>query len=510
MRKRVIMLCVCAAFSMKVFSQMQASSIKITTTQVGVSAISINSIVAKTFNLTYPFYDYVADTLSNQLFFSARQQGESSSSSFLSRGIFAALSATKDSIRWLNESSLYDVNVSGNNLLLSNEVKTVRYNKTHGYDELKYDSKVIYTVPKYNRGFMYDRNVDNVLHCVNLSMGSTSWTCNIPKSEDWVDTQFLNDSVLLIAAGGLHAVSVKSGLQWSFPLQTAIKTNRSFIYSNAKYLTIQKISTLTKTSKEDNQVSQIASNILKDDNLIYFAAKDKLIAVTHTGKQVWEVDLRNYPTSKMYISKTDSALILVNFGLATHSNNFVTWGKPFIITVEPFSGKIMTQFDLSNIENLADFVKTDKALIFASKDGIQEARPGNTDLKTVIELSTHKYGQFVEFINGNEYYVLKEGYFVPLNFINDNLIYFRADNNKIYGLEGEDLKYEYHYTELFKLDKKFNGKTILTNSEKTLITNGVFELLFTINLADKNIILNNRMYFLGNHKIHVIHMEDMK
>lgn len=489
---------------------MQVSSIKITTTQVGISAISINSIVARTFNLTYPFFDFEVDTLSNQLFFSARQQGESSNSSYLSRGLFAAISSVNDSVKWLNESSLFDVRVSGNNLLLSNDVKTVRYNKNHGYDELKYDSKIIFTVPKYNRGFMYDRTVDNVLNCVNLSLGTTTWSCNIPKNEDWVDTQYLNDSTLLIAAAGLHAVNVKSGVQWSYPLQTAIKTNRSFVYSLAKYLTIQKISSVTKTSTEDNQVSQIASNILKDDNLIYFAAKEKLIAVTQSGKPAWEVDLRNYPTSKMFISKTDSALILVNFGLATHSNNFVTWGKPFILTIDPASGKILTQFDLSNIENLADFVKTDKSLIFAGKDGIQEARPGSTDLKTVVALSAHKYGQFVEFINGNEYYVLKEGYFVPLSFINDNLIYFRADNNKIYGLEGEELKYEYHYTELFKLDKKYKGKTILTNSEKTLITNNLFELLFTINLADKNVILNNRMYFLGNHKIHVIHMEDMK
>lgn len=500
----------CGLFFQHSFSQMQVESIKVSTAQVGVSAISVNSLVARTFNLTYPLYDYKADTVTKQLIFSARQRGESSTSTYLSRGFFAALSSVTDSLKWINESSLYDVKISGNNLLLSNEVRSVKYNKVRGYDELRFDSKIFYTLPKYNHGFMYDRVQENVLHCVNLTTGSTSWSCSIPMTENWVDTQYLNDSTLLVAAGGLHAIGARSGLLWSFPLTTAVKTNRSFVYSNAKYTTIQQISSVIKTSSDDNMVSQIASNILQDAGRIYFASKEKLIAVTHAGALAWQVDLKNYPTSRMLISKTDSTLILVSFGLATHSNNFVTWGKPFIITLDPATGRIISQFDMSNIENLADYIKTNKALIFASKDAVQEAKPGATELKTLLSLSAHKYGEFVEFINGDEYYILKEGYFVPLNFINDNANYFRADNNKIYGIEGDELKYEYHYTELFKLDKKFKDKTILYNDQKTLITNSTFELLFTINLPDRNIILNNKMFFMSSTKIYLLNLDDLR
>jgi len=510
MRLYITLAIFCTAFSTKLFSQMQVESIRITTTQVGVSAISVNSLIAKTYNLTYPLYDYKADTLTKQLIFSGRQRGESSTSTYLSKGFFAALSTVNDSLKWINESSLYDIRVAGNNLLVSNDVRSVRYNKLHGYDEIRYDSKIFYTIAKYNRGLMYDRTQGNVLNCVNLSVGNTTWSCTIPKDENWVDSQYLNDSTLLIAAGGLHAVNIRTGLLWTYPLSTAIKTNRSFIYSNAKFLTIQQISSVIKTSAEDNVVTQIASNIVKDDKLVYFAAKEKLIAVTHAGKLVWQLDLKNYPTSKMLITKTDSSLTLVNFGLATHSNNFVTWGKPFILTLDPATGRIITQFDLSNIENMADFVKRENAFIFASKDGIQEAASGKTELKTLLSLGAHKYGEFAEFINGDEYYILKEGYFVPLNFINDNVNYFRADNNKIYGIEGEDLKYEYHFTELFKLDKKYKDKTILYNDQKTLITNSIFELLFTINLSDKNIILNNKMFFMSNYKIFMLDLDDLK
>ncbi len=491
------------------FSQMIASDIRMTSTTVGISAISINSIVARTYNVVYPVYDYKLDTLSNEIFFCSRQKGENSTSSYLSKCLCAAISPKKDSLKWLNESSLYNVNVAGNTLLISNEVKSVKYNKLHGYDELRYDSKIIYTVPKYNRGLMYHRDVPEQLICTNLSLGTPSWTCTLPSNENWVDTKFLNDSVLLVAAAGLHAIDIKHGLLWSLPLSTAIKTNRSFVYSLAKYNTIQKISEVTRTTGEENQVTQIASNILLKDDKIYFASKEKMVALDKEGKVLWQLDLKAYPTSKMYITKTDSTLILVNFGLATHSNNFVTWGKPFIITIQPQSGQIIDQYDLSNIENLADFVQTEKSLIFAGKDRIQEVTPGNTQLKTVMSLSS-KYGEFIEFINGDDYYVLKEGYFVPLNFINNNPIYFRADNNKIYGLLGEDLTYEYHFTELYKLDKKYKGMTILTNPQKTLITNSTFELLYTINLPDRNVILDGRMYFMSDNRIHEIDLNKLK
>jgi hypothetical protein len=499
----------CVTFSLRVFSQMEVESIKTTSLNVGLSAISINTLVAKVYQLPYPLYDYQADTLTRQLIFSGRQTGEGTST-YLSRGFFGAISSADDEPKWVNESSLYDVRISGNNLLLSNEVRSVRYNKLRGYDEIRYDSKLIYTVPKYNRGFMYDRSQDQVLHCVNLTLGTSTWSCSIPRTENWVDTRALNDSVVLIAASGLHAVNIRTGLLWSFPLSTAVRTNRSFVYSNAKYTTVQKVSTVIKTSAEDNLVTQIASNILVDDSRIYFASREKMIALNHRGQLLWQLDLKNYPTSKMLITRTDSSLSLVNFGLATHSNNFVTWGRPFIITIQPSTGRIVNQNDLGHIENLADFIKTDDAFIFAGKGAVQEARPGKADLKTLLTLSPQKYGEFVEFINGDEYYTFKEGYYVPLNFINDKVNYFRADNNKIYGIEEDQFKYEYHYTELFRLNKKYKNRTFLYNDKKTLITSNNFELLFTIDLSDRNVILDDKLYFMGEASIYMLDLKALK
>jgi hypothetical protein len=487
----------------------QRAGVRISQTPIGTSAISINTIVAKTLSFNYPIYDYKADTLDNYLFVTGRQKDESSGN-YLRMASCIAINSKKDSVQWYNEAGFYDITVANKNLLVSNDHRTVRFNKRIGFDELRYDSRIFYTLTDFNKGFMYGRDSSDVLNCVNLATGLASWTCSIPRKADWVDVQKLNDTVLLIAADGLHAIHPMKGLLWSVPLTTAERTNRSLVYSRAKYLTIQKISKVYRTSLEDNMVTQLASNIVKDDKRIYFASREKLIAVTYDGKIVWQVSLKNYPVSKMLLTKTDSSLILTNFGLATHSHNFITWGKPFVITIDPINGHIHDQYDLSHIENLADFIQTDKSLIFAGRDNIMEAIPGHPKLNSVLELNKNKFGQFVDFVNGDEYYTFLEGYYVPLNFINDKLIYFRADNNKVFGIDGEEFKYEYHFTELFRLDKKYDNKTILVSENKTLITSNNFELLFTIDLSLPNVIVKNKMYFIDKMRTHVIDLDELK
>src|SRR5688572_289500 len=114
-------ICVWASliFFSPAYSQMQPSDIRISSTTVGISAISVNSIVAKTYNVIYPVYDYKVDTISRELFFCTRQRGEGASS-YLSKGFCGAISSQKDTLKWINESSLFNLRLSGNSLLISN------------------------------------------------------------------------------------------------------------------------------------------------------------------------------------------------------------------------------------------------------------------------------------------------------------------------------------------------------------------------------------------------------
>ncbi|MDI1355887.1 MAG: hypothetical protein PSX36_13275 [bacterium] len=511
MRAWTSLACITFLFICRVSAQLNINGVYSTTGTVGWSAISVDSLRAKTFHFIYPVFDCAPDTLYKQVIFSTRQKGENNEEVYFNKGGFLSIADSGDSLKWKNESALFDLALPGSNLLVSSESRTIKFNRDFGYDETRFNSKIIYTVPSGNLGFTYAKPGTSTLSCVDLMNGNTRWTANVPSREDWVDVTPLNDSVIIIAANGLHAVNINSGLLWSVPFQTAHTNTGTLVYSAAKHKSIQQLSTHIATSVDDNLITQLASNILIANQRIYIASKDGIMAFSFGGELKWKTDLSDYSPSKTFLIISDSTLLLVNFGIAKHGTNFVTHGLPFVLDITCARGEIVDQHNLGDIRNLADFMISKRGLSFGGKQTILEiSGMGAEDVQTKIPLNITAYGQFVEFVDGDSYYVLKEGYFVPLNFIDDQLIYLKADNNKIYGVQSNKLVYEYHFSDLYRFDKRIGDRTILVGLTETIVTNKNFELLGTLKLASRNVALGNKLYFIDNEKVHIVNLNDIR
>ena len=89
-------------------------------------------------------------------------------------------------------------------------------------------------------------------------------------------------------------------------------------------------------------------------------------------------------------------------------------------------------------------------------------------------------------------------------------MYFKADNNKVYAISGDELSYEYHFTELLKLNKKYENNSILVNGDKTIFTSVNFELVFTIYLAYTNVIQNAKMHYMAPKAKHQVYLKEIK
>ncbi|MEO6305658.1 MAG: hypothetical protein ABIP51_21080, partial [Bacteroidia bacterium] len=435
MKQFLIFVIVLVCITLNSFGQTQINYYKSYVKDLGISATSIKTITAKTYSLTSPLYDYQADTASNQLIFSTRKK-DPSGRLYVNRGFIAGLNCTSDSINWLYESSRFDLNLTGDFLLFSNETKTSRYDKRHGFEVYDFSDRVVFTIKANNSGLTYSnpKNKDE-LNCLSLLNGSVYWTAAVPRKEDWMDIKYLNDTTLIIAANGLHAVNIHSGLLWSHKLLTAETNQKSLIYSVANRTNVQKINQSFKTSLDDNLLTQLGSNILIDGDVIYFAGKEKLVAVKSNGEILWESNLTSLPISKMILTKSGSAITLINLGLSQFKDNYVLYGKPFVMNVDAATGKINSESKYTSSENLIDFLPQKQSYLLADKKTIIQTNSNNEAFENLIPLDDHKYGRFVEFINGDEYYTEKEGYYVPLNFINDNVVYFKTDNNKVYGVD---------------------------------------------------------------------------
>src|SRR4051812_27206040 len=146
MRYFLIFLIVLLAITYSGFGQTQINYYKSYTRDIGISATSIKTITARTYSLTSPLYDYQADTTSNQLIFSTRKK-DPSGRLYVNRGFITGLNCITDSINWLYESSRFDLNLTGDFLLFSNETKTSRYDKKHGFEVYDFSDRVVYTIP---------------------------------------------------------------------------------------------------------------------------------------------------------------------------------------------------------------------------------------------------------------------------------------------------------------------------------------------------------------------------
>ncbi len=507
--KKVLLIILIFNFKSLVFNYCYAQPFpKTYTTTIGTSAISINTLIAKTFSFSTLIYDFKIDSLSNQVFITIRKK-DPTGKLYTNIGMFGAINATTDSLKWFNNTTQFDVHLANNYLFGSNKKSTSRYNKIYGYEQFQFPSKVVFNIHKNNTGLMYNPNIKDELMCISLQDGNLKWKAIIPAQQNWNDVKYLNDSILLIAANGLYSININTGLLWFKTLNTVQKNNKPLVYSAINNEKIKKEFYAVNTSTTEANITNISSNILISDTVIYYAGKEKLIAVTQSGKLQWEQILDETTTSQMLVKKINNDIILLNNGIAQYNDFAVMYGKAFAMSLNATTGS-QNYKNNSVLESLADYCNFKNDLIFANKTNIAQTNISNTSLESIIQVTEREFGKFLEFIDGDKFYVEKEGFYVPLNFINDNVIYFRTDNDKVYGVAKNTIEYEYHYTELYKLNNSLQDKKLITKRNKTMIISKNYEQLFNFNTDVPCYVFGSKIYFVREQYLQIVDFNELK
>jgi len=256
-------------------------------------------------------------------------------------------------------------------------------------------------------------------------------------------------------------------------------------------------------------LTKICSNILLDGEDIYFAAKNNLYCLDLDGKLNWKTDLSKYPTSKSALFIQNGKVFMLNLGVANFKENQIVYGAPFLLQVEAASGELNFQNPLPMFSYPVDFLISND-LVLAGKNNLYFINLSDGKFFNEIDVNELRYGNFQEFVSGNDYYVEKEGFFVPLNFINDNVIYFRSSHGKVYGVESGRIQYEYHESELYKFDRSFAGLKLIKQKFKTYVLNANFELVAVLDMEDPATVIENKLYFFSGRKLYVVSASDLR
>lgn len=505
---RVLLSCILFPFAFA--AQPAFNYFKQSRTNIGVSAISNSSIFAKSYQFNYPIFTVLPDTTQKQLLVSVRQH-DPSGKSFTHKGYHMCI-RSDDSIKSVFEDSKLEFEMLGDFLLMSSEVKTGRFNRKFGYEQFEYPSRIIHINASNETGLSYNPlfkiNEEVGLSAMTLNDGKVIWTAPVPSKANWNDMVKLNDSLLVIAASGLYCVNVNSGLKWSFPMITSLKTDQPFVQPVFNQKTISNLFHPVNTKAKEGLVTQLASNILLSDGTVFFAASDKIIASNSEGKIIWEQSLTGKGISNCLLIDHDQEILLLNLGLGQIDGQLVTYGKSFAAAFSKQYGSVIYEKDLSENGMLTDAKFINEKLYFASRSKIMMA--GEKDVRTVFQLSDSKYGKFIEFIDGDEYYVEKEGFYVPLNFINNNVVYFKSDQDKVYGLIDDKIEYVYHFTELYRKLGETNGIKVIAQRNKGLVISKNLELLGTVKCPEKAVGMNGKFYLYDGGMMHIVETADFK
>jgi len=461
-------------------------------------------ITVNTYSFNYPGYDRMTDTAEGKLYFTVREM-DGSGKFYKNNGYQYAMNLNSDSIEWVNDVRKFDLSNSQDPLIISSEVSSSIFNKSTGLEKFQHKGRFFYVDSKYKVGLYYPavKGAQKKVLGVNLEDGLDLYSLEMPNEFDLVEIKRYNDSLVLFVSGGLYCLNIKTGITWNIQDVTGEGIKGKLIQSiiNPNAFRVQHSSYLS--SPAEDVITQICSNLLLHDGLIYFASKNNLYCVSSDGSINWKTDLTTYPVSKSALYTSGGKLFLLNLGVASFKENQIVYGSPFLLQADLNTGGINYQNPLPMFNYPIDFQITND-LVLAGKNNLYFITLENGKFFYEIDVNELRYGNFLEFVNGDDYYVEKEGYFVPLNFINDNVVYFRSSHGKVYGVESGRIQYEYHESELYKYDKSFQGYKFIQQKFTTYVLNQNFELSAALNVIQPAYVTKDKMYYFNGRRLHIL------
>ncbi len=210
--------------------------------------------------------------------------------------------------------------------------------------------------PFLNIGVGYPvQSTSNKLSAIDLSNGRLLWEKKIDRSYGWDDAYMLNDSILLIAVNGIHAIDLRNGREWNYKAKTAKKEIGKMIAINFLGILVGALTDSYFYQSQADVVSDMTSNMLidPDDNILH-ASRDKISRIDTWGNIIWSKPLPEKLTSSSSLFLIDSVVYLINRGYAQYNGEFSMIGDPYFAAFNLEDGN---RFYLKKIPEKKEFIR---------------------------------------------------------------------------------------------------------------------------------------------------------
>lgn len=261
-------------------------------------------------------------------------------------------------VKWTRKESnnTSELKQHGNHYFLADKKKNQSLDPETGNTLWESKCDFYFIDPFLNIGVGYPvQSTSNKLSAIDLSNGRLLWEKKIDRSYGWDDAYMLNDSILLIAVNGVHAIDLRNGREWNYKAKTAKKEIGKMIAINFLGILVGALTDSYFYQSQADVVSNMTSNMLidPDDNVLH-ASRDMISRIDTWGNIIWSKPLPEKLASSSSLFLIDSVVYLINRGYALYNGEFSMIGDPYFAAFNLEDGN---RFYLKKIPEKKEFIR---------------------------------------------------------------------------------------------------------------------------------------------------------
>lgn len=412
---------------------------------VGINLVTNAEISAIEFKFPDRLYGIHVDTTSNLI--TAKLRGLSKNGKWVeNKGVVLQYDVRNNSVKWTRNIfyPFQSLKQKGKIMILSKGNKSYRIDINDGKTLWKINDEIYFVDTVDNVGLgkktKGGSGISSRLEGINLQNGDVVWKRYLNHLFDWNNVFYINDSLVIIVAKGLHLINLKNGKGWDYNAITGRKekTGKGKFLSSALNLTVG-IFTMGTSYAMPMDMGYVSknnsSNVIIDSSNVYYASKMRLVKLNkQTGKVVWDTPFPKDLASSSIIFFKDSLVYMLNLGHYTIGRRQFKSGIPFIAAYERNTGKQKYLKVLKKDDLIHDFSVRDSAFYMIFNHRVVEYSRNTGKLlseKVFPEKKNNSLGYFVR----NQVFIRnKNGNYVNLT-KNDSTELFVFTREGIIGLD---------------------------------------------------------------------------
>ncbi len=377
-------------------------------------------------------------------------------------------------------------------------------------------NNIYYVDPIDNIGVGYKfksmTGYSNELEGIDLKNGNVIWKRDLNRDYGWNDVFYTNDSTMIVASAGLHAINIKTGKGWDYNTITGKKDYTGTAAANAIGVAAGILTGTFVMSTGHNLVRDLVSNVITDSTNIYFASKEQLVKIDKlSGEIAWKFSIPNDLASKSTIFMNDSTIYMINKGMAFMGYRQLDFGKPFFAAFDRQTGKQIF-LSLINVKEdpILSYQMLNKEIFLVFRNRIAKYSMETGNMLAEKDLSKDGFGELKYFVGNQVFITAQNGDLLSLPQSDPTKVFVFTSQNKTLSIDSDlNIAKTIEYNDLSIYYLRTKDFKFIAKDKKTLIVNNAGRRIAEIDATSNAFLIGNTLYDTQDKSFITIDLREM-